>query len=393
MSPHWCGGSGPGRTLNRSDLLSARVPVEDASPAAVARVIIGNALGLKRGEHVVVVTWNHTLAWATSCVAEARRVGARPILLLEDESAFWKSLDFTPSPRVWSGLPTPVRAALRHVDALVYFPGPADRPRLHALPPHLLGPFLGTDDEWLRRARTERLRGVRCLLGYASDAQAEQWGVPGAMWRSQLIRGITEVDYGALRTRASRAARLLSRGRELHVTAANGTDVRLRLRGRTPWVDDGAVDGEDVRRGRNLSAAPGGSVVVAVDERSAEGTAVANRPSYLSLGRAEGGQWEMESGRLRNYWYTDGGEAFEGEFSTAPRGRETVALFALGLNPAVPPGVPQAEDEEEGTVTLAIGGNTLYGGRNKCRYLSWITIGEATVAVDGAPLADRGQVL
>ena len=366
---------------------------EDASPPAVARALVGSALSIKRGEHVVVVTWNHTLPWAAGCVAEARRLGARPVLLLEDEGAFWKSLDLAPSTRAWSGLTTPVRAALRHTDALIYFPGPADRPRLHTLPPRLLGPFLGTDDDWLQRARAERLRGLRCLLGYASDAQAELWGVPGAMWRSQLIRGITEVDYDALRTRAARVANLLRRGREVRVTAADGTDVRFRLRGRIPWVDDGVTDPEDVRRGRNLAAAPGGSVAVAIDERSAEGMAVANRPSYLTPGRVEGGQWEIESGRLRNYWYSEGGEAFEGEFSTAPRGRETVSLFALGLNTALAPGVPQAEDQEAGTVTLAIGGNTLYGGRNRCRYLSWITIGEATVAVDGAPLADRGQIL
>ncbi|HXY47526.1 MAG TPA: hypothetical protein VEK13_06495 [Thermoplasmata archaeon] len=366
---------------------------EDASPPAVARALIGSALSLKRGEHVVIVTWNHTLPWAAGCVAEARRLGARPVLLLEDEGAFWKSLDLAPSARAWSGLTAPVKAALRHADALIYFPGPADRPRLHTLPPHLLGPFLGVDDEWLHRSRAERLRGIRCLLGYASDAQAEHWGVPGAMWRSQLIRGITEVDYEALRTRAARVSSLLRRGRVVRVTAADGTDVRFRLRGRVPWVDDGVTDLEDVRRGRNLAAAPGGSVVVAIDERSAEGMAVANRPSYLTPGRVDGGQWEIEAGRLRNYWYSEGGEAFESEFSTAPRGRETVSLFALGLNDALAPGVPQAEDQEEGTVTLAIGGNSLYGGRHRCRYLSWITIGEATVAVDGAPLADRGQIL
>jgi leucyl aminopeptidase (aminopeptidase T) len=367
--------------------------LEEASPPAVARSLIGSALAVKRGEHVVVVSWNHTLAWAASCVAEARRVGARPFLLLEDEGAFWKSLDLSPSTRTWSGLSAPVRAALRHADALVYFPGPADRPRLHALPADLGSPFLGADDDWSRQARAHRLRGVRCLLGYASDAQAEHWGVPGGMWRSQLVRGITEVDYGTMRKNAARAVRLLVRGRELRVTTADGTDVRLRLRGRTPWVDDGTVDAEDLRRGRNLSAAPGGSVVVAVDERSAEGTAVANRPSFLSSGRVEGGQWEIDGGRLKNYWYTDGGGSFEREFATAPRGRETVALFSLGLNPALAPGVPQAEDQELGTVTLAIGGNTAYGGRNRCRFLSWITLGEATVAVDGAPLADRGAIL
>ena len=369
------------------------MPGDEASPPAVARALVGSALALRKEEHLAVVSWNHTLPWAAAVVAEARRVGARPFLLLEDEAAFWKSLDLAPSARRWSGLTPPIRAALGRTDALVYFPGPADRPRLHALPPNLLAPFLGADDEWLKRARSAGVRGVRCLLGYASDAQAEHWSVPGATWRSQLIRGITEVDYGALRASAARAARLLSRGRELTVMAPNGTELRLRLHGRRPWVDDGRVDAEDLRLGRHLATAPAGSVVVAVDERSAQGTIVANRPSYLAGGRAEGGQWEIEGGRLRNYWYTEGGEAFESEFVGAPRGRETVSLFALGLNSAVAHGVPQAEDQEEGAVTIAIGGNTLYGGRNRCGYLSWLAVGEATVAVDGQPLCDRGKVL
>jgi len=369
------------------------MPGEEATPPAVARALIGSALGVRRGEHVVVVSWSHTLPWATACVTEARRVGAPALLLLEDEAAFWHSVEGSASPRRWAGVARPVRGALAQADALVYFPGPADRPRLRALPPHLLAPFTGADEEWLSLARRNRLRSARCLLGYASDAQAEHWGVPGAMWRSQLIRGITEVDYGALQKDGQRAAALLLKGRELRLTAGNGTDLTLRLRGRLPWVDDGAVDAEDRRRGRWVSAAPAGSVVVSVDETSAEGMVVANRPSFLSPGRVDGGQWEVEAGRLRNYWYTEGGEAFESDFAVAPRGRETVSLFAIGLNSALAPGVPQAEDEEAGTVTLAIGGNTLYGGRNRCRFLSWITVGEATVAVDGAPLCDRGKIL
>jgi len=373
--------------------LTGRMASEEATPPAVARALVGSALGVRRGEHLVVVSWNHTLPWAGACVTEARRLGARTVLLLEDESAFWRSVDGSVSSRGWAGLSRPVRAALERADALVYFPGPADRPRLHALPPHLLAPFVGADEEWTAAARSAGVRGVRCLLGYASDAQADHWGVPGAMWRSQLIRGITDVDYAVLRNDGRRAADLLTKGREVRLTAANGTDLTLRLRGRRPWVDDGAVDADDRRRGRVIAAAPAGSVVVAVDERSAEGMVIANRPSFLSPGRVEGGQWEVEGGKLRNYWYTQGGDAFEGEFARAPRGRETVALFALGLNPALPGGVPQAEDEEAGTVTVAVGGNTLYGGRNRCRFLSWLTIGEATVAVDGAPLCDRGKVL
>ena len=369
------------------------MPGEEASPPAVARAIVGSSLGVRRGEHVLVVSWNHTLPWAAACVTESRRVGARASLFLEDEEAFWRSVESATPARRWAGLTKPIRAALGKADALVYFPGPADRPRFRTLPSHLLAPFVGTDDEWFAATRRAGARAARCLLGYASDAQAEHWGIPGAMWRSQLIRGVTDVDYGALRSDGQRAAALLLKGRELRLTAGNGTDLTLRLRGRTPWVDDGSIDADDRRRGRLLTTSPAGSVVVATDEGSAKGVVVASRPSFLGPGRVDGAQWEVDAGRLRNYWYTEGGEAFEADFARAPRGRETVGLFALGLNPALAPGVPQAEDLEAGTVTLAIGGNTLYGGRNRCRFLSWITVGEATVAVDGAPLCDRGKVL
>jgi leucyl aminopeptidase (aminopeptidase T) len=369
------------------------VSAEAASASAVGRALVRGALALKRGEELVIASWTHTLPWAAACVAEARAAGGRATIFLEDEETFWRSVEIAPSTRAWSGIPGAVRSAVRHADALVYFAGPADRPRLHALPPAQRSPFQGSEESWLALCRAAHVRGVRCLLGYASDAQGERWGVPGAMWRSQMLRGITEVDPLALRSAGTKAGRTLARGRDLRITAPNGTDVRLRLRRRSPWVDDGFVDREDLVRRRNVATVPGGSVVVAIDESSAEGTVIANRPSFLSAGRVEGGQWDLERGRLRNYWYTSGAEAFETEFAPAPRGREVLGLFALGLNPTLAPGVPHAEDAEAGTVTLAIGGNSAYGGSTSCRFLSWLTVGEATVAVDGAPLVDRGELL
>ncbi len=364
-----------------------------AGPPAVARAIVGSALELRRGEQLVVLSWNHTLPWASAVVAEARRVGGRPVLFLEDETAFWRAVDVARPAAAWAGVPRTARAALREADAVLYFPGPADRPRFRGLPAELLTPLLDHEEGWLGPRSRTGPRRLRCLLGYASDAAADLWGVPGAMWRSQLLRGIAEAEYGKVAEAGRRAERLLAGGRELRLTGDDGTDVRLRLRRRAPWLDDGRVDRADRRRGRLVATSPPGMVVVAVDERSAAGTAVANRPSFLAGGKASGGQWEIEDGRLRNYWYEDGGEAFEAEFGAAPAGRETVSLFALGLNGAIRAGVPHAEDEEEGAATLAIGGNTMYGGTNRCRFLSWITIGGATVAVDGVPLCDRGQLV
>lgn len=369
------------------------MPSEAASPAAVGRALVERAAALRRGEELLVASWTHTLPWATACVAEARRRGARATLILEDEGTFWRSIEVAPATRSWAGISPAVRAALLEADALIYFPGPADRPRLRALPPARGSPFHGVDDAWLALCRTARVRGIRCLLGHASDAQGNRWNIPGALWRSQMIRAIVDSDPVATGAVGAKAARVLAKGRELHLTAPNGTNVRLRLRRRAPWVDDGRIGRENRLHRPSVTTVPGGTVVVAVDERSAHGTAIADRPSFLSQGRVDGGQWDLERGRLTEYWYTDGSDAFEIEFATAPKGREVLGLFALGLNPAVPAGVPHAEDASAGTVTLAIGGNAAYGGSNTCRYLSWLTLGEATVAVDGVPLVDRGELL
>jgi|SRR5580658_2735189 leucyl aminopeptidase (aminopeptidase T) len=369
------------------------MPSEAASPAAVGKALVERAIELRRGEELIVASWTHTLPWATACVAEARRRGARATLLLEDESTFWRSVEIAPATKGWSGIPPSVRAALHEADALIYFPGPADQPRLRALPPTRGAPFHGVDDLWLTLCRKAEVRGVRCLLGYASDAQGDRWKIPGALWRSQMIRAIVDSDPRATGAAGAKAARTLTKGQELRLTAPNGTDVRLRLRGRAPWIDDGRIGREHRLHRPSVTTAPGGTVVVAVDEASAQGTAIADRPSFLSQGRVDGGQWDLTRGRLTEFWYTSGSEAFEIDFANAPKGREILGLFAIGLNAALPPGVPQAEDSAAGTVTLAIGGNAAYGGSNPCRFLSWLTIGEATVAVDGEPLVDRGELL
>ena len=366
---------------------------EEPGPVQAAQALLGTALNVKRGENVIIETWNHTLPYATACVVEARRRGAHPMLLLEDESAYWRSIDLAPAIAQWARVGGHEWAALGEADAYVFFPGPADRPRFRSLSAEHRSALTGYNSDWYKRAERSGLRGVRCVLGYASEAQSAVWGVSAATWRNQLLRGMVDVEAKAIRATADRVAKKLLKGKELRITAANGTDITLTLRGRKPFVDDGAVGPEDLKLGNNMTVSPPGAVAVAVDERSAEGTAIANRPSFLNIGRLEGGQWEAHGGRLASAWYSEGQAAFDGQYAKAPKGKELVSIFSLGINPALAAGVPQVEDQEAGAVTLGIGGNAAYGGSNKVPFQSWIVIGEATVAVDGTPLSDRGQIL
>lgn len=360
---------------------------------AVAEALLARALGVRKGENVLIETWSHSLEYASACVVEARRRGASPVLVLEDEGAFWKSLATTEDIAHLDHVGSHEWALLEGSDAFVFFPGPADRPRFHRLSSPERGRIAGLEAEWFRRARRSGLRGVRCVLGYASDEMARFWGVDASGWRRALAGAVVDSDLRSVHASGQRVARALARGKELRVTSPNGTDLTLRLRARTPYVDDGTIGPDDRSLGRPVTISPPGSVVVSVDEGATEGIVVANRPSFVRPGRVESGTWEIHHGRLAHYSYGEGRAAWEEEYAKAPRGKDVVGLFAIGLNPSVPPGTPQVEDEEAGAVSIAIGGNASYGGANRCTYVSWLTVGEAMVAVDGRPLSDRGQVL
>lgn len=366
---------------------------EEPTAAQVAEALVGGAIGLRRSENLVVESWSHTLPYAAACVVEARRRGARPVLLVEDEGAYWRSVESLSSPASWAKVGSHEWALLREADAYVFFPGPADGPRFRALPEPTRSALVGYNAEWYRRAEKGRLRGVRSLLGYASDARAALWGANGSAWRRQLAEATVRTDLKGVGADARRASRLLAGTGELRVTAANGTDLRLRLVRRAPIADDGVISPDDLRRGNNMTISPPGAVAVAVDERSAQGVAIANRASFLPTGKAEGGQWEFDRGRLTNHWYTDGAACFDEPFAKGGKGRDQAGFFSIGLNPHLGPGVPMVEDQEAGAVTIGVGGNVAYGGTNRGPFTSWIVIGEATVAVDGRPLCDRGKIL
>ncbi|MCI4322460.1 MAG: hypothetical protein L3K03_00300 [Thermoplasmata archaeon] len=369
------------------------MPADPNVPAALASVLLGGALSVRPRENVIIETWPHTLPYATACVLEARRLGARPLLLLEDEGTFWQSPEPSAGASAWSRAGAHEWAALSRTHAYVFFPGPADRPRFAALAEGTRKALFVSNSEWYARARRARVRGVRSLLGYASDSQASFFHVNGATWRGQLVKGALATDLPQIGRDARKVSTALRKGTELRITGSNGSDVRARLKHRQPIIDDGLVDAEDLRLGWNMTNSPAGLVVVALDERSAEGVLVANRPSFLRTGRLDQGQWEFQKGRLGNAWFAEGKETFDTGYANAPPGKDVVGLFSIGLNPAVAPGVPRVEDHEAGSITIGIGGNSDSGGSNRCPYLSWIVLGEATVAVDGVPVVDRGHVL
>jgi leucyl aminopeptidase (aminopeptidase T) len=363
-----------------------------ADPASqLATNVLTKTLRIRRGENVIIETWSETLPWAKPFVNEARRLGANPLLLYEDEESFWEALK-TGRSRQTGIVGDHEWAALGKTSAYVFFFGPSEWPRADELTPRQRAGVAAYNGEWYRRAAKAKIRGARIYLGRTSALAADRWKLDLHDWQNELVRA-SLVPPAELHRLGSRVGQRLRQGRQVTVSHSNGTELSFRL-GKFPiLLDDALVDAEDVKAGNNMATIPGGVVGVAIDHTSARGTAVGNHTTYPDSGPVTGARWTFADGHLTAQSYESGGAPIEAAYAKAPRsGRDRLGFFSVGLNPEITH-LPQMEDQELGAILLGIGGNHFRGGKNVSTFGAWMVLNGADVAVDGRPLIEAGRIV
>ncbi|MGA8542616.1 MAG: hypothetical protein WB947_03630 [Thermoplasmata archaeon] len=347
---------------------------------ALARTVLEKYLGLRRGETVTIETWSHALPWARSFIVEARRLGVRPTLIVEDESAFFRSLELLGSAAV-SGASGFLAGG---TDAHVYFGGPEEFPRLLGLPANDLETLVEANDRarapFTRRVRT---RGIRLAIGDVTPTAAARYGVDVAAWQTELLRA-SLVDPARLEATGHRLARRLARARRLRIRHRNGTDLSLGLATRSPAVISGRQD----RRARAAwDRVPSGIAIFPIRTGTAEGTWETNRAAYDRFALPNtvvGGRFEFRAGRLTDFEFDRGGEPFAAAYARAGRGRERPVALTIGLNPAISH-APEVLELGLGTLGLLLG-DAPPGSRGPRSGFSFLaTLAGADVEVDGRP--------
>jgi aminopeptidase len=370
----------------------------ESTRRAFARNVLRNSLLLRRGENLLVETWSGTQAWAESLLLEARILGARPLLVVEDEATYWKGVEEAPASHLGQ-VGTHEWAALKACDAHVYFWGPSDTVREEALPSSVRNRIMANDHEWFRLVQRSGIRSIRWDLGRSNEVWAHRYGVDLAKWRSELIEGAT-VDPRPMRRDGQHLAKKFRTGKSVRITHKNGTDLTLRLAGRRPRVDDGVIDAADVRAGDVVQVIPSGVTVVTVDERFAEGTFVAEGSggvAFSSLATNQiplrGGRWSFRNGKLTEYSFERGEAEFRRAFRAAGPGKDRPGLISVGLNPSTT-SIPLLFDQERGVLSLTIGRNSEMGGHNRgSRFVAYSPIRNADVSVDGTPILRNGALV
>jgi leucyl aminopeptidase (aminopeptidase T) len=366
-------------------------PRRSASPESVfARSVLAQNLKLRPGERVIIDAWTHALPWATALAREARGLGAFPIVLYNDESGFWDSVDAGES-KILGALPKHEKAALKRTDVYLYLWGPGDRVRLGRLAPPAAEEIFAFNEDWYKVARKSGVRGARLEVSRPFPTLAKAYGVSEDEWRQQIVEA-SLVPSSELKRSGQRIAKRLERGRELRLTHPNGTDLTLGLAGRVPRVNWGVVDAEAKKRPYGMLVnIPSGSVVVALDEKKADGTLVANRASYFDSGKATGAEFTFRSGKLLRAEFDTGSELFRAPYEKSGKGRDRPGILSIGLNPKLA-NTPQVEDLERGAVLVSVGGNAYLGGANSSNFFGWSVLGKGRLELDGEVIADDGEL-
>ncbi len=363
----------------------------NGSPASLARALLARNLRVQKGDSVLIESWNHTLEYTRVFVEEARRLGAQPTVLFEDEPAWWDAVKArTTGP--FQRLSRSERAAVQEASAYIYFWGPAEMRRALDLG-IFASKFTGYNEEWYASAREGRLRGYRMSLGLASDETARLFGLRGPEWRARLVTA-GAVDAHQMQVKGNRLADRLAHGSELRVRHPNGTDLRITLRGSRPIVASGIPRGATKVQPRGmLEGNPSGQVFAALDGCDASGVLVSNRAVY-DMGRYEmfaQSRWSFRAGRLTGRSTGVGRATFEKAFRAAPKGRDRIGYLTIGLNPMARE-LPPCEDCEEGAILVGIGGNAIAGGKSRIPFSSFAMLGRGTITLDGRTLAKAGRL-
>jgi leucyl aminopeptidase (aminopeptidase T) len=355
--------------------------VPEKTRLQVARRVLQQNLAVRPGERVTIEAWPHTLPWSVALSREAFRLGAEPLILYQDEDAYWDAVEGGEAARLGT-LGDHEWATLRESDVYIHLWGPGDRLRLAKLPPATQSRLFAFNDEWYKVAQKAGVRGARLEIGRPFPSLARAYGVTEGTWRDEVIRA-TLVDPARLKRSAAPIVRALARGSRLRIRHRNGTDLTLGVRRKTvrslvgtiPPVRERGVFGI-------LTTLPAGFVGAALDESIADGTIVANRTDYFDSGTATGATFRFAKGRLTEATFESGGERFHQPFRSGGKGRDRPGMLRIGLNPELHD-TPQLEDCELGGVMVSVGGNRFAGGTNPSPFFGWAITAGASVEVDG----------
>jgi leucyl aminopeptidase (aminopeptidase T) len=312
----------------------------------VAVRVLRNSLRVRPGEAVTIETWNTGLGLAQRVAIRARRMGAVPLLLFEDEAAFIDGVRHAPREHLGK-MGKHERALLSKTDAYVFIPGPIVQgsPKISQ---EEFAASTGYNSAWYAAAKKARLRGVRVTFGSMGPELAGLLHRPVAQIVEHQLRS-SLIDLGKVRRRAiSLSRRLRPRAHATVRTDAGTLEFEL---GTEEAFDIGRVTPKDVASGGYMVNLPPGYYAREVLASSLHGKVRMYAP-VPRIGAVADLSLEFRRGRLVRWGSEANQHWIDRLVQATPKERRTLGAVVVGLNPILRSGFGQ-DRLVEGAVTFS----------------------------------------
>lgn len=228
---------------------------------------------------------------------------------------------------------------------------------------------------------------------YSLTHTKARWDATKAGVRIATMPGITEgmmdsgamlADFDEIRRRMRRVYRRMRGGRTVNIESELGTELTLNIKGRD-WIT------EDVgicHRKGEFTNLPAGEIFIAPREGSSEGKLVIDGMFHSAVD--EPVKVTIKEGyATRIMGATDAVK----EMNKGGREGRNLAKLGMGLNDKARTIGNMLEDEKAlGTIHIAFGDNSSYGGKVRCGILVDAVIKNPTLVVDEAVVLEDGEL-
>jgi len=357
----------------------------DESLLNAADIAIHEALAVKNGEHVLIITnpLKDVYRISQALYMASAKAGASPALITQQKKL---SFDYAE--------PVVINAIKTEPEVIISI----SAERMGKDKEAIKNPYKGLDGKPYAHIFNHMLHGLKKIR---------------AFWSPEVTADIfvrtVPIDYSELRKNCAKVSKLMKDAKEVHVETILGTDISVSIKGRKPKTDDG--DFRTPGKGGNL---PSGEVFISPELGASNGTLVFDgsitlektliikEPIKLQVedgfvtkidGKNEAKKFSkyIEEAEKKPFEMVKKGELDDTKAKEYSKNARNIGELGIGLNPKAKIVGNVLEDEKVlGTVHLAIGSN--YDQDALALIHSDGIIKKPTVTINGKVLMKQGKI-
>ena len=315
----------------------------------VAKKVLKETLRLKPGETLTIETWTSGVPFAAEAALEAKRLGAFPLVTLEDERNYVRGVRLG-SRKALGKMGKHEYGLLSNSDAYLFIPGP---PLAGYYPKITRQEFIDStsyNGSWYEAAKKSRLRGARLTTGYIGNDIARLLGKD----RDEIVLhqlNAALADFNKIHAKAKKIAEHLKDGAKITLST-DDSELTARLKGGLE-IQDAITGEEDLASGDNMSYVPAGYVSKDLEPGSVSGTVKLSQ-SITRFGLLEDAELTFRSGKFVRWSSKKSPKVLKALEGVLPEKSRMPAYILIGLNPHMKFGYAQ-DRFPEGSITVAAG--------------------------------------